>query len=197
MPVDHQGVRTPMQLTKYDYYSDYVAYPILIIGLGGVALAGGGVHRSLLWAAAFAGGFAFWTFAEYWVHRIVLHRLPYFSPMHGEHHAAPLAFIGTPTWISMPTLVIVVLAPAWALLGFNVGSGLFLGVCGGYVWYGLLHHLIHHGAGGGGRDLLQGARKRHFKHHYRPQAGNFGVTTALWDHIFGTALALGTPAARH
>ena len=186
-----------MQLTKFDYYSDYVAYPILIVGLAGVALARDDLHAAGAWGAAFAAGFAFWTFAEYWVHRVVLHRMPYFSPMHGEHHAAPLALIGTPTWISMLTLASVVLLPGWVLFGFNVGSGFFTGVAGGYVWYGLIHHLIHHGAARNGPTLLQEARLRHFKHHYRPQAGNFGVTTALWDHIFGTALPAGTPAASH
>jgi len=186
-----------MQLNKFDYYSDYVAYPILIVGLGAVALAGDGPREALVWIAAWAAGFVFWTFAEYWVHRVILHRMPYFSPMHGEHHAAPLAYIGTPTWISMLTLATVVLAPGWALAGFKVGSGFFAGVSSGYVWYGLMHHLIHHGAGRGARDLLRGARARHMKHHYRPQAGNFGVTTALWDHFFGTALRVTPPAAGH
>ncbi len=31
-----------MQLSKFDYYSDYVAYPILIAGLGGAALVTSG-----------------------------------------------------------------------------------------------------------------------------------------------------------
>jgi sterol desaturase/sphingolipid hydroxylase (fatty acid hydroxylase superfamily) len=26
------------------------------------------------------------------------------------------------------------------------------------------------------------------RHHYSPRSGNFGVTTSLWDHVFGTAI---------
>jgi sterol desaturase/sphingolipid hydroxylase (fatty acid hydroxylase superfamily) len=33
---------------------------------------------------------------------------------------------------------------------------------------------------------------RHLRHHYSPRPGNFGVTTPLWDHVFGTYIA-----ARH
>jgi sterol desaturase/sphingolipid hydroxylase (fatty acid hydroxylase superfamily) len=186
-----------MQLSKFDYYSDYVAYPILIAVLGGTAIVASGRQEFIGWCAAIVAGFIFWTFAEYWIHRIVLHWMPYFSPMHGEHHAAPLAFIGTPTWISMLTLGGVILAPAWLLCGFEVGSGLFIGVSAGYLWYGTVHHAIHHGAKAFGQDLLRGARARHLKHHYRPQEGNFGVTTGLWDHIFRTALTTGRPAGGH
>lgn len=186
-----------MQLSKFDYYSDYVAYPILIAVLGGTALVTSGRQEVLGWCAAIVAGFTFWTFAEYWIHRVVLHWMPYFSPMHGEHHAAPLAFIGTPTWISMLTLGGVILAPAWLLFGFAVGSGLFIGVSIGYIWYGTVHHAIHHDGRAFGRDLLHAARLRHLKHHYRPQEGNFGVTTGLWDHVFGTALTAGRAPGRH
>jgi sterol desaturase/sphingolipid hydroxylase (fatty acid hydroxylase superfamily) len=26
------------------------------------------------------------------------------------------------------------------------------------------------------------------RHHFSPKGGNFGVTTHLWDHVFGTAI---------
>jgi sterol desaturase/sphingolipid hydroxylase (fatty acid hydroxylase superfamily) len=32
------------------------------------------------------------------------------------------------------------------------------------------------------------ASRRHAQHHYSTQPGNFGVTTAFWDRIFGTVL---------
>jgi sterol desaturase/sphingolipid hydroxylase (fatty acid hydroxylase superfamily) len=175
-----------MQLSKFAYYSDYVAYPVAIVALAGIAVFRNDPHDELVWLAAAACGFTLWTFAEYWIHRLVLHRMPYFSPMHGEHHAAPLAFIGTPTWISMPTLFAVVLLSTWRL-GANLGSGLLTGVMGGYFWYGLVHHLIHHRP----RlrvDLLGNLRRLHLRHHYAPLAGNFGVTTPLWDHVFGTVI---------
>ena len=32
-------------------------------------------------------------------------------------------------------------------------------------------------------------RAWHMRHHYSPKSGNFGVTTRLWDHVFGTAIS--------
>jgi sterol desaturase/sphingolipid hydroxylase (fatty acid hydroxylase superfamily) len=29
---------------------------------------------------------------------------------------------------------------------------------------------------------------RHARHHHLSNGGNFGVTTGVWDHVFGTAL---------
>jgi sterol desaturase/sphingolipid hydroxylase (fatty acid hydroxylase superfamily) len=28
------------------------------------------------------------------------------------------------------------------------------------------------------------------RHHYSPKSGNFGVTTRLWDRVFGTAISV-------
>ena len=64
-------------------------------------------------------GLVLWTLLEYVLHRIALHRMPYFSPMHGEHHAAPLAFIGTPSWISVSVLSLVILLPAVVVAGLQ------------------------------------------------------------------------------
>ncbi len=91
-------------------------------------------------------GLVFWTLLEYALHRVALHRMPYFSPMHGLHHASPLALIGTPTWMSVSILVSAVLMPAWLWLGFIVADGLTVGVMLGYLWYGTVHHVIHHHA---------------------------------------------------
>jgi sterol desaturase/sphingolipid hydroxylase (fatty acid hydroxylase superfamily) len=33
------------------------------------------------------------------------------------------------------------------------------------------------------------------RHHYSPKSGNFGVTTSVWDHIFGTAIRVRDKAA--
>ena len=83
-----------MQLSKTSYYSDFIVYPAVLIALTAAALMHASWAGAAEWLAVAMAGFLFWTFAEYVLHRIALHRMPYFSPMHGEHHAAPLAF----TW---------------------------------------------------------------------------------------------------
>jgi sterol desaturase/sphingolipid hydroxylase (fatty acid hydroxylase superfamily) len=52
----------------------------------------------------------------------------------------------------------------------------------------VVHHLIHHRRGGAPAGYLQGLRISHLRHHYSPQQGNFGVTTGIWDRVFGTVI---------
>jgi sterol desaturase/sphingolipid hydroxylase (fatty acid hydroxylase superfamily) len=177
-----------MQLTKFAYYADYVAYPLVIVGLSAAALVGATWTSAAEWCLAAVLGVALWTLMEYVLHRIALHRIAYFIPMHGLHHSSPLAFVGTPTWFSILTLSCAILAPTWFALGFTVASGLTAGVMFGYTLYGILHHLIHHRRNSPSPSFLNGLRTWHMRHHFSPQKGNFGVTTALWDHVFGTAI---------
>ena len=135
-----------MQLSKLSYYSDFVVYPVVLAALTAVNIVHITWASGTEWLGAVMAGLILWSLAEYAVHRVALHRMPYFSPMHGEHHAAPLAFIGTPSWISVTVLCLVVLIPAWWGFGFNVADGLTVGVMTGYWWYGVVHHMIHHHA---------------------------------------------------
>jgi sterol desaturase/sphingolipid hydroxylase (fatty acid hydroxylase superfamily) len=178
-----------MELSKTSYYSDYFAYPVIV-----AALAVAGMHRERLldtvaWCAAAAAGVLLWTFMEYVLHRIALHRIAYFVPMHGLHHAAPLAYVGTPTWLSVSILGAGIFAPVWWFAGLRVASGLTSGVMVGYMIYGLVHHVIHHRRNSPTSRYLNELRAWHMRHHYSPRSGNFGVTTPLWDYVFGTAIA--------
>jgi cyclopropane-fatty-acyl-phospholipid synthase len=62
---------------------------------------------------------------------------------------------------------------------------LTLGVVTGYLAYSVTHHAIHHWRGDN-VWLLQ--RKRwHALHHQDVElAGCFGVTSGIWDHVFGS-----------
>jgi len=177
-----------MQLSKVSYYSDYVAYPIVIAGLASVGLAGETRAAVVAWLAAVGAGLVLWTLMEYFLHRVALHRIAYFVPLHGMHHAAPLAYVGTPTWLSVSVLGAGLFAPAWGLFGLSIATGVTVGVMAGYVYYGLVHHLIHHRRGGAHAGFLRSLRVSHMRHHYSPQQGNFGVTTGIWDRVFGTVI---------
>jgi sterol desaturase/sphingolipid hydroxylase (fatty acid hydroxylase superfamily) len=189
------SARSTMQLSKFNYYSDYVAYPVVIGALATMSLVRNGVHDMLVWAAAILGGMIFWTLAEYWIHRVALHRYGAFVTAHAMHHAAPRAYIGTPIWISIPTLFGAILMPLWYWFGFNIASGALAGVMTGYTWYGLLHHLIHHLKKPPALSYLRNLQAQHVRHHYSPDSGNFGVTTGIWDRLFGTFIG-SMPATR-
>jgi len=177
-----------MQLSKLSYYSDFAVYPVVVVALAALDTSRASWRAGAEWLAALGLGLVLWSVLEYVLHRIALHRMPIFSPMHGLHHASPLALIGTPTWMSIPIWSVGVLLPAWWYLGFNVADGLTVGVMLGYWWYGIVHHVIHHGVLKRS-DYFNGLRAWHMRHHYSPKGGNFGVTTTLWDRVFGTVIS--------
>ncbi len=178
-----------MQLSKTAYYADFVIYGVMIAALSSLAVASGDWRALDKWLIASAVGAAVWTLAEYALHRFVLHRVPVIASMHAAHHASPRAFIGSPTWVTLLLFVVAVFLPAWRGFSFNVASGLLTGVMTGFLWYGILHHTIHHGRPAALASQLRKVARRHMRHHYSRQEGNFGVTTVLWDWVFGTRLS--------
>ena len=186
-----------MQLSKLSYYSDFVVYPIAVTALIAADFRYGAEPDGRLWlgiwALACVSGAAVWTLLEYALHRVALHFMAYFSPMHALHHADPLGLIGTPSWISITVWLSVVLLPVYFWLGFNVADGATVGIMLGYWWYGIVHHVIHHHARkpslDRGRSYFDSLRAWHMRHHHSPKHGNFGVTSPFWDHIFRTAIS--------
>jgi sterol desaturase/sphingolipid hydroxylase (fatty acid hydroxylase superfamily) len=126
-----------------------------------------------------------YTLAEYSWHRWLFHwaRAPrVFREGHGRHHAAPEARLALPFFTAVPHALVV-----WGLSAAVIGSSLgafFAGVwLLGYLAYGGLHHLVHTPAVQS-RPVTR-LRAVHDVHHARPSL-NFGVTTPLWDWVFGT-----------
>ncbi|HWW31330.1 MAG TPA: sterol desaturase family protein [Steroidobacteraceae bacterium] len=180
--------------TKFTYYSDFVVYPIAIVALVGansrhVTLQGGET-----WLGACLAGLVLWTLLEYLIHRFALHRMPIFTPMHTLHHSAPLAYIATPSWISVSVWLGVVMLPVWWYAGFNVADGITVGLMIGYWWYGWVHHVIHHHTRKPTSAYFGELRAWHMRHHHSPKRGNFGVTTHVWDHVFATVISAKTKA---
>jgi sterol desaturase/sphingolipid hydroxylase (fatty acid hydroxylase superfamily) len=101
-----------MQLSKFSYYSDFVVYPVVVIGLTAVNFSHITGHGARDWVGACLSGLVLWTLLEYVLHRIALHRMPVFSPMHSLHHGAPLDLIGTPSWVSVTVWLSVIFLPA-------------------------------------------------------------------------------------
>jgi sterol desaturase/sphingolipid hydroxylase (fatty acid hydroxylase superfamily) len=177
-----------MRLSKTGYYADFVIYATVVTTATVVMAWHNTAYETSIWLLAAAIGSLFWTLAEYVLHRFVLHQIQPFAAMHDAHHQAPLAFVGTPTWLSLGVIIGVVFLPAWALGSFNTASGLAIGVMAGFFWYGVVHHAIHYRKPRTIATRLLLATRRHAQHHYAREPGNFGVTTSFWDHVFGTTL---------
>jgi len=142
-------------------------------------------------------GFISWGLLEYVVHRWVLHGPPSVVRRgHAQHHASPHALISTPLFAIMATALAIC-----ALLGLVLPAGLatllVFGLYGGYNYFALLHHWEHHRR----TDLtciasLRRLERLHQVHHQR-RVVNFGITTTIWDRLFGTFQPTDGPAPNH
>jgi sterol desaturase/sphingolipid hydroxylase (fatty acid hydroxylase superfamily) len=165
--------------------ADFVFYGLLVALLAAGMLwitPGEQAGPAAGWVLA---GAALWTLAEYVLHRFVLHGVQPFKRWHGLHHARPLALIATPTLLTAALFALFVFAPAWWLAPSWQGAAVVLGVMLGYLAYIVTHHVVHH-AHGGGRWLRQ-HKRWHALHHKAGSQACYGVSLALWDHVFRSA----------
>jgi len=138
---------------------------------------------------AAALGVATWTLLEYLIHRWMGHdrrfrRTP-FGIEHVRHHIEGNYF--APTWkklIAAAIYIGVLAGPAIAIAGRADGCAYVLGLVGFYGVYEWLHRREHTHAGIGAYGRW--ARRHHFHHHFVDGRVNHGVTSPVWDLVFGT-----------
>lgn len=175
-----------MLLTRIGYYSDFFAYPVLIVFFGAAGVMNASSEGSLAWIAIYPGCLALWTLLEYILHRFVLHHLPYFKELHDQHHRDVRALVGTPTWLSIALFMGLAFLPLYWLTGFATASVATSGLMSGYLWYVSVHHIAHHWHPSHSGYLYK-VKRGHAMHHAH-EAHNFGVTSRFWDRAFRTML---------
>ena len=162
------------------------ATPLVLCYCGVVRLAG---SPAADWSAAvfsfLAGAFVF-TFIEYGMHRWLFHaRSSFATESHRRHHRSPRE----PTSMPFPCSAAGGLLLWWlalAVFGEQIAFFVASGILSGYFYYAVLHHLQHHVHVKAVRlRSLQNRWAAHALHHARLDK-NYGVTTSLWDHVFGT-----------
>jgi len=138
----------------------------------------------------FAGVIAF-TWVEYMVHRYVFHLKPYTElraklqyTMHGVHHEFPK----DKDRLAMPPLLSITIATILLLL-FKVVMGDFVfaflpGFLVGYASYLSVHYMVH--AYAPPKNFFKALWVNHSVHHYKDGEVVFGVSSPLWDHVYGT-----------
>lgn len=181
-----------MKMSKFGYFSEFVLFPPLFIFAVLIALRSSTPPHPVIWATVYVAGLAAWTLIEYLLHRVLFHHAPIISQIHELHHNSPQDLIGTPAWVSASIGLILVAGPLCVALGFDLGIAATMGLATGYLWYVLVHYMIHHWRPRRNSYLYR-TRLRHARHHYLSPSGNFGVTTSVWDHVFGTALEVHAP----
>ncbi len=140
--------------------------------------------------AAFGLGAVGWTFLEYLLHRFVFHGASAAglgAKEHRLHHARVDYF--APWWqkaLAAIAATAVALPMAVALVGIASGLCFTGGFIAMYLLYEVLHRRAHTHPPRGvyGRWL----RRNHFAHHFADPGRALGVTTPIWDLVFGTTL---------
>lgn len=121
-------------------------------------------------------GLVLYTFGEYAYHRWIAHG--YLERYMDVHHDEPDRLFTTP-WFAAPLFLLLVW-PGFALISSPAfASHLFLGAALIHNYGDLQHYLQH-------RTVRGRFLRAHHLHHHRNTTANFGLTTRLWDYLFGT-----------
>jgi sterol desaturase/sphingolipid hydroxylase (fatty acid hydroxylase superfamily) len=174
------------------YRADFAIYGGGVASLAAVLLTQAPRGQSTELTALATAGLAGWTAIEYLLHRFVLHGIAPFRRWHEEHHHRPHALLCTPTILSAALIFCLVFLPSLSLGSIWRALALTTGVLAGYFCYTLTHHATHHWRASG--RWLKRRKRWHALHHHDPlRPSAYGVTTAFWDHAFGTAKPLRHP----
>ncbi|MFN7119579.1 MAG: sterol desaturase family protein [Saprospiraceae bacterium] len=137
-------------------------------------------------------GTVFLTFVEYMVHRFAYHpgehatesRQKFCYTVHGVHHDYPK----DKQRLAMPpaasVLVATVLLIIFRVILGNYAFAFLAGFMVGYALYLLVHYSVH--IFRMPKNFLKALWINHSIHHYSPEEVMFGVSSPLWDYVFGT-----------
>ena len=149
------------------------------------------VFTCLLFAGLGAVG---WSFTEYAMHHWNGHLMrgkTRFSREHLAHHTKQDYFAPLHHKVIIAVVVTGAIAAiaSW-LAGPGPGIAFAVGFGGTYLGYEILHYRIHFYPPRG--PFGRWARKHHFSHHFNSAKRNHGVTSPVWDRVFGTYTAYDT-----
>ena len=148
----------------------------------------------------FFSGMFFWTFFEYMLHRFAFHfiaenerAMKILYIIHGNHHEYPrdrerLFMPPVPSLILSSVIFSIMFFMAkWFVVTENIFA-FFAGFMLGYLIYGTMHFAIH--AWNPPYKWMKPLWRNHHLHHYKNEQRGFGVSTTLWDRVFGTMFDL-------
>jgi sterol desaturase/sphingolipid hydroxylase (fatty acid hydroxylase superfamily) len=146
-------------------------------------------------ALTFFGGIFFWTFFEYLAHRFIFHwisenpriqKVAYV--LHGNHHHFPR---DRERLFMPPVPSIIIASVIFSIMYLISGTNAFMffpGFIFGYLLYGSTHYAIH--AWNPPFKWMKPLWRNHHLHHYKNEHLGFGVSTTIWDRVFGTMFNL-------
>ena len=185
------------RLVRFRSFWIFPVLGILLLCLTSRKEAAGRLN-ALFWLVP--AGIFIWTLLEYGLHRFAFHtQVPVRNQVlreivngsHLLHHASPR----DPDKVLVhPTFGIAVSALLFGLFwGISQDSfsaaGIMAGIWIGFLYYEAVHYRVHFNLSGSG--LIARQRRTHFYHHFINNKRCFGVTSPLWDYVFGTTAPRG------
>lgn len=142
------------------------------------------------WPLALAAilGFIGWTLAEYLLHRFAGHEAKgqnLFKREHLAHHRSANYFAPAHRKLAVALIVSgLMIAALSPILGLALASAFTAGFALSYALYEAIHYSLHASPPRG--PYSRWARRHHFTHHFASPRHNHGVTSSIWDRVFGT-----------
>jgi sterol desaturase/sphingolipid hydroxylase (fatty acid hydroxylase superfamily) len=197
--IDSEQIQVANNVNKISRYkealkqfSPFVFYSTVMLALGISSFASGAPAASMISALLFFGLLS-WGLTEYLVHRFVLHNvlqkkslaMPGYQT-HLRHHANPRDLTRLHVTLSegLPVSTVYALL-TWLLLGrWQAMAFAYIGFHLGYFFYEWLDYQAHHGAPR--FRVIRYLKKYHLQHHSVDAKRRYGVTSPLFDLLFGT-----------
>lgn len=183
-----------------DLLHAYISFPTIQLNLAMAAVALGvtaafydGAALLVLIAAIAVVVF---SIVEYVFHRFILHArwlyrhkatAAFWKRVHYDHHqdTSDLTVMFGDPRTTLPPILIIAIPPGYMIDG--VAGAAFAVFCGValtsiYEFFHLYQHVPYEPKSAYMRRL----KKRHLAHHFHNETGNFGITSHVWDAVFGT-----------
>jgi sterol desaturase/sphingolipid hydroxylase (fatty acid hydroxylase superfamily) len=199
------------RMTFRELVKAYFTYPAILVYLA-LAAAAAGLYAArpaplAPTLVAIAAASLVYPLVWYVLHRWVLHSkwmwkskllAPTWKRIHYDHHQDPnhLEVLFGALHTTLPTIALGVIPLGWAI-GAQWASPAHphaaMGTALAAFATGLLTtcfyefvHCIQHLAYKPKRKWLVEMKRRHMAHHFHDETGNFGITSFVWDRLFGT-----------
>lgn len=138
----------------------------------------------------FLVGFILFTLAEYLIHRFLYHLPSVYEEgaiayaFHGIHHKFPKdkkRLVMPPVAsVLIAALILTINYLLWGAIGIPFTAGFLFG----YAAYLSVHYVVHRYKPP--KNFLKTLWIHHSIHHYKEDDKAFGVSSPLWDYVFGT-----------
>lgn len=188
------------RMTLRELVIAYFQYPAIIAYLvcAALALVAYGSYPATLTRTVAAVLVSIFVYPLVWycLHRWVLHsrwmfKVPFLAAtwkrIHYDHHQDPnrLEILFGALHTTLPTIAL-----ATAPLGYAIGGvgGALAAFATGLITTCVYEfcHCIQHLAYKPKSKMLTVMKARHMAHHFHDERGNFGITSYIWDRVFGT-----------